>query len=97
MPNVNLKLYSFPQGGNRKSVNIVEKGELNWKNVLEEEIFSRGWLDPPTILLSLDLNFFNIRTGIMMDTKFVVAATGSGMYSIEIDTNRFTSDFGHST
>lgn len=33
----------------------------------------------------------------MMDTKLVVAATGAGMYSLEIDTNRFTTDFGHSS
>ena len=97
MPTVNLKLYSFPQGGNRKSVKIVDKGELNWINALEEEVFSKDWLKPPTILLSLDLNFFNLRSGIMMDTKLVVAATGAGMYSLEIDTNRFTSFFGHST
>ena len=97
MPTVNLKLYSFPQGGNRKSVKIVDKGELNWINALEEEVFSKDWLKPPTILLSLDLNFFNLRSGIMMDTKLVVAATGAGMYSLEIDTNRFTTGFGHST
>ena len=33
----------------------------------------------------------------MMDTKIVIAATGAGMYSLEIDTNRFTTNFGHSS
>ena len=93
-----MLLYSFKQAGNRKNVKIVnDDWEIAWIKTLEDEVYSRNWLEPPTIMLTLDLNFFNTKTGILMDTKIVVMEASGGLYSLEIDTNYFTSDFGHKT
>ena len=74
-----------------------DEGEIEWIKTLQDEVYSRSWLASPTIMLTLDLNFFNTKTGILMDTKIVVMEASGGLYSLEIDTNYFTSDFGHKT
>ena len=49
-----------------------ETGEIFWTKALTEEVWDKNWLDYPTVILVLHLNFINQMTGIIMDTKLVV-------------------------
>ena len=96
MPYVQLKELSFAQAGNRKQIRIANETSINWIEKLNEEIFRRHWLEFPTVILQFDLNFFNQRTGLLMDVKLIVYMTDGGMYAIETDTNRVVTTFGSS-
>ena len=89
-----LKELSFAQAGNRKQIRIANETSINWIEKLNEEVFRRHWLEFPTVILQFDLNFFNQRTGLLMDVKLIVYMTDGGMYAIETDTNRVVTTFG---
>lgn len=84
------------QAGNRKPVQVADgkTGETFWTQALDEHVFTRHWMDFPTVVLTFDLNFLNQRTGILMDVKLVVSQTDGGMFAVSMDTNRVVTGFG---
>lgn len=86
-----LKTFTIPQGGNRKNVSIVDPdtGAIIWKQKLYEELHLNYWGRPPTEILTLNMNFINISTGVVMEVIVVAWQSSTGIFALEIDTNRF--------
>lgn len=69
-----------------------ETGEIFWSKALAEEVWEKGWLNQPTMILVLHLNFVNQMTGIILDTKLVILRSPQDLLSLEVDTNRLSWD-----
>mmetsp|Transcript_7812 Transcript_7812/g.9426 ORF Transcript_7812/g.9426 Transcript_7812/m.9426 type:complete len:127 (+) Transcript_7812:1493-1873(+) len=93
-----MRSLTLSPAGNRKNVKIAEWDEDEPKIFLREallrEVFCRGWLNDDVIVFTIDFNFFNMQTGILMNTKIVLKEADQGMLSMEIDTHRFTTPIG---
>ena len=97
---VRLRLFTFDPAGNRKSVQVARLGEdgsdytIVYREALMKEVFCRGWLNDDVLIFTIDYNFFNVGTGILMSAQMVLTATDQGMLSLEMDTKRFTTPIG---
>ena len=62
--------------------------EIIWAQALTEEVIDAGWLEGQTKIFVIDLNFFNLLTGIVMDTKIIMTKKDEGLLVLSLDTNR---------
>ena len=96
-----LRIYSFDPAGNRKSVQVArQEGDsytIFYKEALLEHVFCRGWLDDDVLIFTIDYNFFNMRTGILMNVQFVLSESDQGLLYLEMDSKRFTTPIGQDT
>ena len=92
-PKIRTKSEVFAQAGNRMSFKITNfKGEIDWVKAFEDNVFNPlpaedgtkrdNWMFHPTSILTIDLNFYNYVTGIIMDTKIIIHRTESGLITV---------------